>query len=157
MSLPISGPSLLHGKDSFVTAIRPKSDVYRSTFVGDKVSVYRNLHNGLFTIKQRGGTLSGKVSGYAAAVLLKNPFFAISDAGRERVLKLKQKQVHAYVRGGFVDAFDEEIDLTLAKYRCATYNPYHSNKFYDRKTMEDIESDDLGEFILIQGSGIVLL
>lgn len=149
--------SLLQGRDHFITMVHAKNNDQRATYVGDNVSVYRNLHNGLFTIKQRGGTLSNKVSGYAAAVLLKHPFFAISEAGRQRVLAKKQKQVHAYVRGEFVDAFDEPIDLTLAKYRCATYNPYRSNKFFDRDTQEDIDSDDLGEFVLIQGTGIILL
>jgi hypothetical protein len=157
MSLQITAPSLLRGNDSFITTLKRKDNISRATFIGDKVSVYRNLHNGLFTIKQRGGTLSGKVSGYAAAILLKNPFFAISDAGRERVLKMKQKMVHAYVRGEFVDAFNEEIDTKLAHYRCATYNPYHGNKFFDKNTMEDIDSNDLGEFVLIQGTGIILL
>jgi len=86
------------------------------------VSVYRNLHNGKWSIRQ-----GGIVRCHADAVYLKDAEFAVGAKGRERVLKEKRKNVHAFVRGKVAD---------IHKFRRASgywykvgYNPYKNETF----------------------------
>jgi len=64
-----------------------------------KVDVYRNLHNGLYSIKALEGPHKGRVIAHANDVYLINPKFVVSQAGRARVLRERKKYVHAVVRG----------------------------------------------------------
>jgi len=113
-----------------------------------QVLVYRNLHNGKLSIKDPKTSL---VLGHAMSVDLYNVTFIVNEAGRQRVLRDKKKNVHAYVRGdiGDVDGFKSFKDRNLyvsPKYHpylhqpqntyCCTvrYNPYQHAHFVDSKT-----------------------
>ena len=61
---------------------------------GKKVSVYRNLHNGLLSIKQR-----GLVIGHIEAITLTQVKFKVSLKGHARVIEMKKKNVHALATG----------------------------------------------------------
>jgi hypothetical protein len=103
----------------------------RVTLVDDAILVYRNLNKPkYFSMKQAGGALKGKVSGYAQSIVVKNPSFKISEASRQRVLRTN-RNVHSYVTGEFVDAFDGQPDiLALSNYVRVTYSPYVGNYYY---------------------------
>lgn len=77
----------------------------------EKYRVYRNLHNGKFSIKNE----AGLVVGHADSVRLFNVSPVVSEAGRNRVLKEKRKNVHAYMRGCIVD--------------CQGFTPYKGRNF----------------------------
>lgn len=82
---------------------------------GRRVLVYRNLHNGLFSVKEK-----GKVIAHVPAIKLADAEFHVGESGRQRVLRDKAKNVHAYVIGRVVH--DEEGPHTSGT--PITYNPY---------------------------------
>lgn len=102
----------------------------RAVELGQKVKVYRNLNNGLLSIVD---TSTDLVLGYCEAIQLFNVTFKVSQKGRERVLKEKRKNVHAYVLG-YVEDTVNGFNATSE----ATYNPYKYESFVDVKTKEEI-------------------
>lgn len=99
--------------------------------------VYRNLHNQLISIKQH-----SLVVGHASSVTIKNPTFTVNQKGRERVIALQQKNVHAFVCGNIVnvDAFksyksrdvimERSEDITVRDGILIKYNPYRDVFFH---------------------------
>lgn len=69
-----------------------------------KVFIYRNLNRVgvLFSIKSLEGISKGKVIGYAPRIVVDNAQLVVSQAGRNRVLREKRKNVHAAVVGDLV-------------------------------------------------------
>lgn len=84
------------------------------------VAIYKNLHNGLFSVKQ-----GGLVVAYVNNVTLTNVQFKVSEAGRQRVLRDKQKNVHAFVVGIIKD-INKPYNKVGAR---LSYNPYKANCF----------------------------
>ena len=64
-----------------------------------RVKVYFNLHKKLFSVVALEGDKKGKVIKHTDSIDLSMPIFRVQKAGRERVLKEKKKNVHAYVTG----------------------------------------------------------
>ena len=111
-----------------------------------KVQVYRNLHNGLISIQDLS---TGLVLGHADAIDLKHADFIVREAGRQRVIKEKRKNVHAFVRGEVVDVFNfqpykgrgieghlegegtrlHQCSLFVATTTEVSYNPYKAAHF----------------------------
>jgi hypothetical protein len=96
-----------------------------------KAFVYFNLHRKCFSIKALEGPNKGRVVAHREDVLLFNGTFKVSEAGRQRVLRERKKNVHA----GVVGEWDETgIDLTTidrihSMATPITYNPYKYNTF----------------------------
>lgn len=63
--------------------------------------VYRNINNGMISIRC---TKNNLVVGHAASVDLIDCKYIVFDSGRDRVLKEKRKNVHAFVEGEIVCA-----------------------------------------------------
>jgi len=80
---------------------------------GKRVSVYRNLHNGLFSVWHQ-----GRVLAHVPEIHLKDVQFRVRESGRQKVLREKRKNVHAFVIGT-VDAQPSTTAQTPV-----TYNPY---------------------------------
>lgn len=80
-----------------------------------RVQIYFNLHKKCLSIKRK-----GKVIGYCKSAELENVTFKVSESGRQRVIREKKKNVHAFIVGDIVSN-DEEYTPTgeLVK-----YNPY---------------------------------
>ena len=82
----------------------------RFTKVDDQVDCYRNLNKAnMFSIKARQGEFKGLVSGYARSVVIENPSFVVGEKARQRILSEQVRNVHSYVRGAFVAAFDSDF------------------------------------------------
>ena len=64
-----------------------------------RVRVYYNLNRAVWSIKAMEGEFKGRVIGYADAVVLSNAHTVVSEAGRQRVLRERRKNVHAYIEG----------------------------------------------------------
>jgi hypothetical protein len=64
------------------------------------------------------------VVGHVNSVLLENVTFKVSQAGRERVIKNKRKNVHAYVYGTLIE-IETKNKLPVA----VKYNPYKYSNF----------------------------
>ena len=116
---------------------------------GDRVEVYRNLHNNTFSVRLlrprlgRGGHSSGlnprwRLKGKVIKHLenwmtlnLQNVKFAVQPAGRDKVRREGKKNVHAFVRGTVIKAEDHNFTETF-KEKCTQvieYNPYHMEHF----------------------------
>lgn len=88
------------------------------------VSVYRNLHNGKWSVSQ-----SNRVVCHADYIMLRDVRFTVRPAGRLKVLKEKKKNVHAFVKGYLVE-YPYKIDIEdLGKWVSITYNPYKYDSF----------------------------
>lgn len=96
-----------------------------------KVFVYFNLHRKCFSIKALEGPNKGRVVAHRDDVLLFDGTFKVSEAGRQRVLRERKKNVHA----GVVGQWDETgtdlitIDRVTTIGRPVTYNPYKYSSF----------------------------
>jgi len=101
-----------------------------------RVFVYWNLHRGLWSVKALEGPNKGRVIARLPLVLLTGAEGKVSEAGRQRVLRERKKNVHAgitgrwlghdlrYISGGFdiakaVEGIGDRI----------TYNPYRYTEF----------------------------
>jgi len=90
-----------------------------------KVRVYRNLTRKCLSVQTM--TKKGwRVTRHVQSICLKDATFKVSEAGRQRVLKQKRKNVHALVEG-------EEIDQFNASTSKVSYNPYTSSYFFLRE------------------------
>ena len=98
-----------------------------------RVQVYYNLHTRCLSIRHR-----GKVIEHAKSVILRNANFRVQPAGRERVLKQKRKNVHAYIRGErvAVASFDSKSERI-------TYNPYKNKSFVSVETGKPVYKKDI--------------
>jgi hypothetical protein len=96
-----------------------------------KVFVYFNLHKKCFSIKALEGAMKGRVVAHRDNVLLFHTTFKVSQAGRERVLREKRKNVHAGVCGTWHDRDNDNVTLSSVKEtgELVTYNPYKYTTF----------------------------
>lgn len=97
--------------------------------IGDRVDVYRNLRTNNFSVRKQGIVVQ-----HEDYVLLHNPMFIVSQKGRERVLRDKQKNVHAVVRGSYMGG----EKLSKDTLRQAYYNPYKTEQFVDKESFKEI-------------------
>ena len=76
-----------------------------------RVRVYRNLNNGMLSVKDHDpdSPTYGKVIAYSNRVLIISADFKVSRAGHNRVLREGRKNVHAYVEGILSDQIPHEI------------------------------------------------
>ena len=91
-----------------------------------KAFVYWNLHRGLWSVKALEGPNKGRVIARVPEVYLLDAVPKVSEAGRQRVLREKRKNVHAGVVGRIV----EYSQLTGG--RPVSYNPYKGPSFVYR-------------------------
>lgn len=113
------------------------------------VRVYRNLKHGRAARPLYSIMVKGKVIAKEHRVLLSTAKFIVSEAGRQRVLRTKHKNVHAYVEGHLSDGCmgtDKNGMLTNCQ---AHYDPRKYGHFYTT-TPDGVDHE-------IAGAGAVLL
>lgn len=107
--------------------------------INQEVFVYFNLHKKLFSIRD---VKTGRVVAHLKHVLLSEATFKVSEAGRQRVLLEKRKNVHAGVRGKYrgtrYGAYSE-----IALNGSVRYNPYETPYFIDTVTQEPVHEAQL--------------
>lgn len=88
-----------------------------------KTRVYFNLHKRLFSVQEK---VNGqwKVVRHTDDITLYNVTFKVSEAGRQRVLREKRKNVHAFVEGTVSPSPLECNDPVTIR-----YNPYRVGSF----------------------------
>ncbi len=81
-----------------------------------KVFIYRNLHKegNVYSLKSMEGPTKGKVIGHAHGIYLENCQLIVSEAGRQRVLKEKRKNVHAGIVGDLVAVAGYQTRIHIA-------------------------------------------
>lgn len=127
-----------------------------------KVFVYYNLHRACWSVKALEGVHAGRVVAHCEAVGLDGVTFKVSEAGRQRVLCERRKNVHAGAVGEWVYAagvtwrhdlpyFDRPGMVAQVPGRGApwsltgeihavSYNPYRGASFYDKASDADVRS-----------------
>lgn len=81
---------------------------------------------------------SRKVVGYTDSILLREVVFQVNRSGRERVLRERMKNVHAFVAGIPMDSAAELADQARRQWPEACYSPYLTDSFVDKLTGERI-------------------
>lgn len=116
------------------------------------VQIYKNIHKtrsagqSIYSIRDK---KSGLVIGHTDKIELKNCVFKISEAGRQRVIKNKRKEVHCVIEGELCNKFKIKHSKSTQIY----YNPYKFERFVNCKTGKYIDGAervllcDIGVFI----------
>ena len=107
-----------------------------------RVFVYFNLHKKCFSIKALEGDRKGKVIAHSDTVVLEGCKLMVSEAGRQRVLREKRKNVHAGVSGTWIhyctNRADNAFDFLSMVGKQVTYNPYKYASFVVKATEQPI-------------------
>ena len=97
------------------------------------VYVYKNLHKDCWSIKQHGLVKAHIPKDHAIG--LWDCYFHVDVKGREKVLREKRKNVHAFVKGYLQDAENVSRNRqVITKEVEVTYNPYKYETFVDKDT-----------------------
>lgn len=109
----------------------------RNVLPGQRVEVYRNLKFKDRIVYSVRDAKTGLVLGHASNLLLNRCCFIVRQKGRERVLKERKKNVHAWIEGSFgiIHFGDSRIFSEGIGVR---YNPYTNNQFEQAECGESI-------------------
>lgn len=89
----------------------------------EKVQVYFNSDIKQWSIRQ------GKVKVHCEYVCLRDAEFKVSQRGRERVLKNKRKNIHAFITG-YIVREPAKIPYNIDQpWDAVSYNPYQNQSF----------------------------
>ena len=124
---------------------------------GDKVEIYRNLHNGTFSIRRNGKVVKHLLNWMT--LHLQDVKFAVQPAGREKVRREGKKNVHAFIRGTVIKAEDNNFSETF-KEKCnlwVTYNPYQNDSFVSYVSKSLPLGGSITEFTPIRKANLVTL
>ena len=112
-----------------------------------RVFVYFNLHKKCFSIKALEGDRKGRVIAHSDTVVLEGCKLLVSEAGRQRVLREKRKNVHAGVSGTWINyctnRADNAFDFISMIGRQVTYNPYKYDSFVIKATEQSVDKADV--------------
>lgn len=113
-----------------------------ATTIGKKVKVYRNLHTGTLSIQAK---VEGrwKVVGHESNLTLSDIEFKVSEAGRQRVIRERSKNVHAFIVGVLV-SFGDGVGGDQGEK--ISYNPYKSGSFYRVSDGEPVAKGEMVKF-----------
>jgi hypothetical protein len=99
-----------------------------------KYRLYRNLHKGCFSVQQYTKGVGYRVIAHIShGYILHNCTFKVYSSGREKVLRDKQKNVHAYIQ---FESYSMGIDSITDEQ--PYYNPYKFDSFVSSKTMQTL-------------------
>jgi len=107
-----------------------------------KVKVYKNLNNGRWSVRHK-----GKVIGHLEQVMLRDCVFHVGESSRQRVIRNRCREVHAWVTGELI-----ELPVQVVRWRGITYNPYRSGSFTYRDNGQAISGASLVYFSIDGGA-----
>lgn len=99
-----------------------------------RVFVYRNLHKKCWSVRALEGTDRGRVIAHTMEFTLDDATFKVSVVGRARVLRERQKNVHAGIVGTLVALECFDLRVTGAVSTQVTYDPYQYDSFVEKHT-----------------------
>lgn len=114
-----------------------------------KVEVYKNLHNGLFSVRQ-----NGLVVAHVDSIVLSYPQIKVNQKGRLRVIKENKKNVHAFLIG-----FPNSVNccFTNTGKHAITYNPYRFQTFVYKNGLHDVYPTNDNKLYLSTCQGVFIL
>jgi len=129
-----------------------------------RVHVYRNLRYQdqlAWSVVANEGPTRGRVMEVVGAALVEGVTFVVRESGRQRVLRERSKNVHAFIRGKLVRSVplgcerDEASVEAMTLGRCdlirVSYDPYLSGHFFVVETGKPIDSSPL---VVATSSGV---
>lgn len=123
-----------------------------------KVRVYRNLHKRCFSVQDY---KTKRVIDRIGSGLILNPIFKVSQAGRDRVVREKRKNVHAFIVGCY-EKCNGIIDIASNNLIRITYDPYIHDGFgcYTDGKFKVVKSANYailyqGQFVYVPKNGVV--
>lgn len=103
-------------------------------FAGQTVRIYRNLLNHRMSIQTKVPGRGWLVAGHVTEAIVADVTFHVSESGRQRVIRDRCKNVHAWGQGTLIGAFDPSIVATID----LKYDPYTDETFVQRLTQQPI-------------------
>lgn len=94
--------------------------------------VYRNLHKDCWSLRDE--KTKRVERNWANYVELRNAEFKVSEAGRQRVLREKRKNVHAGVKGHIRERYGSNVSITdhdIAYFRKLEASPEYHEVYYN--------------------------
>lgn len=126
------------------TARASDMDKGRAVIDQDKpVRVFKNLKHGCYSIMQ-----NGVIRASARQVRLTDVEFRVREAGRQRMVRERRRNVHAFAVGRLCDFVhpSETRELEVLGGRGVFYNPYQFSSFVDRETEEPVKVASIVRF-----------
>jgi len=114
-----------------------------------QIRVYYNLHKKLFSVQEKVNG-SWKVVEHTNEIFIRNATFKVSEAGRQRVLKKKKKNVHAFIIG---ERFPF-IPKSFVYRDEVSYNPYKGPNFMITKEEKPL---DWAKYVTILNGKVIAL
>lgn len=100
--------------------------------------VYKNLHKDDFTVQEYKKSIGWRKKLGSEFLYCTGVTFKVYSAGRERVLRERAKNVHAYLCCEKYEVIDQEI--ILDGYSRLSYDPYKSEEFtIDGESVHELE------------------
>ena len=99
-----------------------------------RVDVYWNLHKKCWSIRSRERDDYGKVVTHLNSCVVAAAKFVVNQKGRERVLRERKKNVHAFVRGNLLMTKMPGRIEGYTGWDEVSYNPYKGPKFVAQST-----------------------
>jgi hypothetical protein len=110
------------------------------------IKVYKNLHKDCYSIKQ--GSL---VVAHAERLCLRDVTFKVNEKNRQKVIKTKQKNVHAFIEGFYdtsgMGTVASKNDLPVKVY----YNPYKTSTFINKESNNTLKG---AAFVIADKNGV---
>jgi hypothetical protein len=115
-----------------------------------KVRVYFNLHKRLFSVLD---VKTRRVVEHRFNLVLTEARFIVSERGRQRVLRDRRKNVHAFVEGYLAPQVPRG-----RKWRAVSYNPYKAGHFFaeDNPEFSRIGAADAVSMSVVHGKPTLL-
>ena len=113
-----------------------------------RVEVYWNLRKNCYSVRD---CSTGRVVEHTNSLWIRNPVFVVRQAGREKVLRDKQKNVHAFVRS----ELGEGTLFPNKERSIATYNPYKYSTFVDKKTEKVLYNAKYAMLETVNNKGVI--
>lgn len=114
-----------------------------------KVFVYFNLHKRVFSVKALEGKDKGRVIGHRTSLAIYSPVFKVSEAGRQRVVREKRKNVHAGVVGFLTAPYDWTKEVII--WERVMYNPYMFSSFVTAPLANPIYKAQFARMNIVNG------
>jgi len=113
-----------------------------------RIRLYRNLKirdQRAWSLMAMEGPRKGKVLDIVDGAVLRNVTFVVSESGRQRVIRDRAKNVHAFVDGDLLETFalrsgESPSSGSLAR---ITYDPYTMRQFIRTDCAQDVYEADL--------------
>jgi hypothetical protein len=114
-----------------------------------QIRIYYNFTKKIFSVQEKVNG-SWKVVEYTNEIFIRNATFKVSESGRQRVLKQKRKNVHAFILG---ERFPF-IPKSFVYRDEVSYNPYKQGNFM---LVSENKPLDRAKYVAIIGGKVIAL